>query len=239
MVDTSVSQIVLNGITKGYSVGTNRYDVLKNLDFSVEHGSTIAIVGASGIGKSTLLHIIGTLDKPDSGELFLNGMNVFELSEDKLAEFRNEKIGFVFQFHHLLPEFTSVENVAMPLLIKGKNMKDAQEEAESILIRVGLKERLQNRAGELSGGEQQRVAIARALVRKPDILLADEPTGNLDKRNGEQIHDLLKELNREMGMTTIVVTHNMALAACMEKTVTIVEGQIQNGNHIGGSESNS
>lgn len=235
MVDNPVSQIVLSGITKGYSVGENRYDVLKDLDFQVEKGSTIAIVGASGIGKSTLLHIIGTLDRPDSGRLFYNGMNVFTFSDEQLAEFRNEKIGFVFQFHHLLPEFSAMENVSMPLLIRGMPMDQAEAEAETILIRVGLKDRLLNRPGELSGGEQQRVAIARALVRKPGVLLADEPTGNLDKKNGEHVHELLKELNSELGMTTLVVTHNMALASCMETSVTLVEGQIKNGYHDSGT----
>lgn len=238
MVENPEYQIVLAGITKGYNVGSEKYDVLKDLEFQVEKGSTIAIVGASGIGKSTLLHIIGTLDKPDSGQLYYNGKNIFELSDESLAEFRNEKMGFVFQFHHLLPEFSAIENVAMPLLIKGIDKDKADNEAETILTRVGLKKRLMNRPGELSGGEQQRVAIARALVRQPGVLLADEPTGNLDKKNGEQIHELLKELNVELGMTTLVVTHNMALAACMGKMVTLVEGQIQNSYHVGGTECN-
>lgn len=238
MVDNPISQIVLSGITKGYSVGPSQYDVLKDLDFKVEKGGTIAIVGASGIGKSTLLHIIGTLDRPDAGQLFYNGMNIFEFSDERLAVFRNEKIGFVFQFHHLLPEFSAIENVAMPMLITGMHKDQAWNEAEIILTRVGLKNRLMNRPGELSGGEQQRVAIARALVRKPGVLLADEPTGNLDKKNSEQIHELLRELNSELGMTTLVVTHNMALAACMGKMVTLVEGQIQNSYHVGGTECN-
>jgi lipoprotein-releasing system ATP-binding protein len=226
-MDDENRHISLRGISKGFSVGENRYDVLKNVDFDVEKSGTIAIVGASGIGKSTLLHIIGTLDRPDSGSLFFDGMNVFRVSDRELASFRNEKIGFVFQFHHLLPEFTAIENVAMPLWIKGYKKEEAFGESEVILKRVGLGERLMNRAGELSGGEQQRVAIARAIVQKPSILLADEPTGNLDRRNSEQIHELLGELNREFRMTMIVVTHNLALAACMQKQVTIVEGNVR------------
>ena len=238
MVDNPVPQIVLKDITKGYTVGGSRYDVLKNLDFQVEKGGTVAIVGASGIGKSTLLHVIGTLDRPDNGSLFYNGMNVFNFSDEKLAAFRNETMGFVFQFHHLLPEFSALENVAMPLLIKGAGKEYSLAKAEKLLIRVGLKNRLLNRAGELSGGEQQRVAIARALVQEPGVLLADEPTGNLDRKNSEQIHELMGELNRELGMTTLVVTHNMALADCMQIKVTLVEGHIQNGFQDSGAEFN-
>ncbi len=239
MVDNPSYQIVLNGITKGYTIGCDRYDVLRNLDFNLEKGASVAIVGASGIGKSTLLHIIGTLDRPDTGVLYFNSSNVFEFSDERLAEFRNDTIGFVFQFHHLLPEFSAVENVAMPLRIKGISKVESYDRAEALLIRVGLGNRLANRPGELSGGEQQRVAIARALVREPGILLADEPTGNLDKKNGEHVHELLTELNQEMNMTTLVVTHNMALAACMKKTVTLVDGQIQNGNYTGDTECNT
>lgn len=223
-VDTPA--ITLLGISKGYTVGGYHVDVLKDVDFEVPVGQTLAIVGASGIGKSTLLHIIGTLERPDSGRLIIAGHDVYRLSDDAMAVFRNRTIGFVFQFHHLLPEFTALENVALPMLIEGMPKDQACGEAETILTRVGLGRRLINRAGELSGGEQQRVAIARAIVRKPGILLADEPTGNLDRKNSEQIHELLGELNREYNMTTLVVTHNMALAAYMQRQVTLFEGAI-------------
>lgn len=228
--------IILDGISKSYTIGTNRFDVLRNVSFTVRKSETIAIVGASGIGKSTLLHIIGTLDRPDEGQLFYNGSNVFNLSDDRLAGFRNKKIGFVFQFHHLLPEFSAIENVSMPLLMKGVSKETAEGHAEKILQRVGLGQRLMNRPGELSGGEQQRVAIARAIVQKPEVLLADEPTGNLDRRNSRQIHELLDELNREIGMTTLVVTHNLELAGYMSRSVTLLEGKIHNSRQCEGVE---
>lgn len=186
----------------------------------------MAVVGASGIGKSTFLYILGTLERPDRGVLRFQGEDVFRFDDIKLAKFRNEAIGFVFQFHYLLPEFSAVENVMIPSLIKGLDKRKASETAEAILVRVGLKDRLQHRVGELSGGEQQRVALARALVLKPIILLADEPTGNLDKKNSEQVHELLLELNRELRMTLVVATHNMALASLMSRTVTIIDGQL-------------
>lgn len=219
--------VELRNIKKGFSAGGVSYDVLTDLSFSVKHGETIAVVGSSGIGKSTLLHIVGTLDRPDSGELLFGGENVLGYDGEKLAEFRNSKIGFVFQFHHLLNEFTAIENVMMPLLISGADRDRAANVAERILNRVGLGHRLMNRASELSGGEQQRVAIGRALIRNPVLLLADEPTGNLDRKNSRQIHELLDELNKEYGMTTIVVTHNKELANYMERRVTLTEGRIQ------------
>ncbi|WP_246804074.1 ABC transporter ATP-binding protein [Desulfosarcina cetonica] len=183
-------------------------------------------MGASGIGKSTLLHILGTLDRPDSGELRYSGKDVLQLDDIQLARFRNRTIGFVFQFHHLLPEFTALENAMMPALISGMEKRPAMEAAKAILVRVGLESRLEHRAGELSGGEQQRVALARALVMQPDILLADEPTGNLDRKNSDLIHALLMELNQEMGMALVVVTHNPALAALVSRRVTIMNGQL-------------
>jgi len=183
-------------------------------------------VGPSGIGKSTLLHIIGTLDRPDSGKLLFNGEDVFLFDDLKLARFRNESVGFVFQFHHLLPEFSALENVMMPALIQGTGKQLAAQAAEEGLVNVGLQDRLNYRVGKLSGGEQQRVALARALILKPLVLLADEPTGNLDKTNSEHIHSLLMELNREFSMTLVVVTHNTELASCMSRRVTIVDGQL-------------
>jgi len=186
----------------------------------------MAIVGASGIGKSTLLHIMGGLDRPDSGALLFQGEDVFLFDRAKLAKFRNKSIGFVFQFHHLLPEFSALENVMMPALIRGLSKQKARAAAEAILIRVGLKDRLFFRVGKLSGGEQQRVALARSLVLKPVILLADEPTGNLDKKISEKIHDLLLELNHEFCVALIVVTHNMELASQMSRKVTIIDGQL-------------
>jgi lipoprotein-releasing system ATP-binding protein len=182
-------------------------------------------VGASGTGKSTLLHILGTLDRPLSGDVFYEGMNPFHLNDTSLAEFRNRKIGFVFQFHHLLPEFNALENVMMPALILGVSPRDAARDAEEILIEVGLKERLTHKPGELSGGEQQRVAVARALVLKPDVLLADEPTGNLDARTGETVHHLLMEMNEKKGVTLVVVTHNERFAEKMGRVVTLIDGK--------------
>jgi lipoprotein-releasing system ATP-binding protein len=211
-------------LSKSFTNGGTRIEVLKDLDFDLSVGESVAIVGASGIGKSTLLHIVGTLDRPDSGELLFEGKNVFLFEDVKLARFRNQSIGFVFQFHHLLPEFSAVENTMMPALINGKSKQKAMQAAEEILVRVGLQDRLHYRVGKLSGGEQQRVALARALVLKPAVLLADEPTGNLDKSNSEQVHSLLMELNQEFSMTLVVVTHNSELASFMSRRVTLVDG---------------
>lgn len=201
-------------------------EILKAVNITINDGETLSVVGASGIGKSTLLHILGTLDRPDKGKVLFLGEDVFLFDGTKLARFRNEFIGFMFQFHHLLPEFTALENVMMPALIKGDTTQNAKEVAERILVRVGLKDRLYHRVGKLSGGEQQRVALARALVLKPRILLADEPTGNLDRRNSDQVHELLLSLNQEFSMTMVVVTHNMQLASYMSRCVTIVDGQV-------------
>ena len=222
------SLIAVRNLRKSFSNGGVRIKVLNDLNFDLSSGETIAIVGASGIGKSTLLHIIGALDRPDSGNLFFKGEDVFLYDSLKLARFRNESVGFVFQFHHLLPEFSALENAMMPALIQGRKKSTAARAAEEILVRVGLKDRLSYRVGKLSGGEQQRVALARALALKPSLLLADEPTGNLDKTNSDHIHALLLELNRELSMTLIVVTHNPELAACMSRRVTIVDGKLSN-----------
>lgn len=218
--------IVVRELCKGFNNSGSRIDILKGLNLDLNAGDTIAIVGASGIGKSTLLHLLGALDRPDSGTFLFQGEDVFLFDSLKLARFRNEFIGYVFQFHHLLPEFSALENAMMPGLIKGLGKKKARKAAESILVRVGLKDRLFYRVGKLSGGEQQRVALARALVLKPVVLLADEPTGNLDKKNSEQVHDLLLELNREFCVTLVVVTHNMELASYMSRRATIIDGKL-------------
>ena len=220
------SVIAVRNLSKSFSNGGVRIDILKELNFDLSAGDTVAIVGASGIGKSTLLHIIGTLDRPDSGQLLFKGEDVFLYDDLKLARFRNESVGFVFQFHHLLFEFSALENAMMPALIRGMPKEKATQTAEEILVRVGLQDRLHYRVGKLSGGEQQRVALARALALKPLVLLADEPTGNLDKSNSEQIHSLLMELNREFSMTLVVVTHNTELASFMSRRVTIVDGKL-------------
>ncbi|MEE8397460.1 MAG: ABC transporter ATP-binding protein, partial [Desulfobacterales bacterium] len=195
--------ITARGLSRGFSTNEARLEILSGMDLDLDAGETLAVVGASGIGKSTLLHILGTLDRPDRGTMLYRGDDVFQFDDIRLARFRNETIGFVFQFHHLLPEFSAVENVMMPALINGWRKQEAGGAAESILIRVGLKDRLTHRVDKLSGGEQQRVALARALVLKPTVLLADEPTGNLDEQNHKQIHNLLLELNDELGMTLV------------------------------------
>jgi lipoprotein-releasing system ATP-binding protein len=213
-------------IRKSFNSSNARLEILNGVDLALQPAETVAIVGPSGIGKSTLLHILGTLDRPDSGELHFRGEDVLQFDATKLAGFRNRSIGFVFQFHHLLAEFSAVENAMMPALVSGMDKLKATRRAERILVRVGLKDRLNHRVNKLSGGEQQRVALARALVLKPDMLLADEPTGNLDKRNSDQVHELLLELNRELGMTLVVVTHNMELASFMSRCVTLSEKRL-------------
>jgi len=218
--------IVVRELCKSFNNSGSRIDILKGVDLELDAGETIAVVGASGIGKSTLLHLLGALDRPDNGTFLFQGEDVFLFDGLKLARFRNEFVGYVFQFHHLLPEFSALENAMMPGLIKGLDKKKARKAAESILVKVGLKDRLFYRVGKLSGGEQQRVALARALVLKPVVLLADEPTGNLDKKNSEQVHELLLELNREFCVTLVVVTHNMELASYMSRRATIIDGKL-------------
>ncbi|MBW1988093.1 MAG: ABC transporter ATP-binding protein [Deltaproteobacteria bacterium] len=212
-------------ITKVYAKDAGEVPVLTGLSLSVSAGQSMAVVGVSGIGKSTLLHILGTLDHPDAGALLLGGKNPFALSGPELSAFRNRTIGFVFQFHHLLPEFSALENAAIPARIGGHSRSEAEAMAARILERVGLSHRLTHRVGELSGGEQQRVAVARALVMEPRLLLADEPTGNLDKKTARGIHELLCELNEEKRMTMILVTHNPELAGMMSRQVTLVDGK--------------
>jgi lipoprotein-releasing system ATP-binding protein len=218
--------IQVKGLSKTYGMNQKQVEALKGISFDLNQGELLAIVGASGAGKSTLLHILGTLDHPTSGELFYRGVNLFSLSEIELAEFRNYKIGFIFQFHYLLPEFTALENTMMPALVRGYKKDVALEEAEKILVAVGLKDRLTHKQGELSGGEQQRVAVARALVLKPEIILADEPTGNLDSRTGEAIFDLLLSLNQQLNITLLVVTHNESIASKMSRRIILIDGQV-------------
>ncbi len=224
---TDSPMLVIESLYKSYpdSAG-GRIEILKGAALELNRGDALAVMGASGIGKSTLLQILGTLDRPDSGRMFFEGVDVFALNNDRMAAFRNQSVGFVFQFHHLLPEFTAVENVMMPVLIRGQHGPPAREMAVQILERVGLGHRLLHRVTDLSGGEQQRVALARALVLRPSLLLADEPTGNLDKQTSRQIHKLLIELNHEMRMTLVVVTHNPDLAELMARKVTILDGQL-------------
>jgi lipoprotein-releasing system ATP-binding protein len=216
----------LTQITKKFGTPPDVINILDGSEFTITRGMTLAVVGASGIGKSTLLNIIGTLDRPDKGQIMFQGRDLLSMKDDQLAALRNERIGFVFQFHYLLQGFSAMENVMIPGLIAKKSKKMVENLAENMLERVGLADRYHHRVEDLSGGEQQRVAIARALVMKPDILLADEPTGNLDEKNADSLHSLITELNKELGMTVIVVTHNMKLARMMEKTVTIQNGKI-------------
>ena len=220
------ARVDIRQLNKSFLHGGARIDVLRGIDLTIAAGEMVAVVGASGVGKSTFLHVLGTLDLPTSGTILFDGKDLTRLSSSQLADFRNRSIGFVFQFHHLLPEFTAVENVATPALIAGFSRAEAMKKGEALLDRVGLAHRLTHRPGELSGGEQQRVALARALVLEPRLLLADEPTGNLDSATGKQIHELFVELNRERGMTALVVTHNDDLARRMPRQVRMVDGCI-------------
>ena len=217
----------VTGLFKSFGTKDAKVDVLKGIDMEVAAGETIALVGASGAGKSTLLHILGALDRPTSGRVLFSGHDVFRSGDSALAAFRNRTIGFVFQFHHLLSEFSALENAMMPALIGGMRKSEAEPLAEELLRDVGLAHRLTHRPGELSGGEQQRVAIARALVLSPQLLLADEPTGNLDMKTSDEVHDLLAEIHRKKGITLMIVTHNERLAAGMGRIIRMVDGRIQ------------
>ncbi len=216
----------VRNLFKSYFLHGKRIDVLRGVWMDVEAGELVSLVGASGSGKSTFLHVVGMLDAPAAGEIRFAGRDLFEMSDPAVADFRNRTIGFVFQSHYLLPEFTALENVAMPALIQRWERGSALRRARELLLRVGLEKRIDHRPGELSGGEAQRVALARALVLKPALLLADEPTGNLDPVTGEGIHQLLREVNRELGITAIVVTHNEALAQSMPRRLRLIDGQV-------------
>lgn len=217
--------IQVQQLFKAYGNGAKRVEVLKGADLTFSRGEKAAIVGASGVGKTTLLHILGTLDRPTAGKVLYEGKDIYTLNEKDLALFRNREIGFVFQFHHLLPEFNALENTMMPCLIQGIPKRESASRAEAILTLVGLKERLAHKPGELSGGEQQRVAVARALVLEPKVLLADEPTGNLDTKTGESVFDLLREMNQIKGITLIVVTHNIKLAEKLSRQIQLIDGK--------------
>jgi lipoprotein-releasing system ATP-binding protein len=219
--------VVAKDVKKSFQHMGRTLDVLRGIDLTIDEGEMVGIVGQSGAGKSTLLHCIGTLDIVSSGSIKVAGEELTSLSGTRLAELRNRTIGFVFQFHHLLPEFNALENVVMPGLIQGRSRRDMESRAQALLEEVGLKERVLHRPGELSGGEQQRVALARALVLEPKLLLADEPTGNLDSRTSEQIHQLFYSVNKERKTTIVIVTHNAALAANMPRVVTLRDGRVE------------
>lgn len=228
--------IHIRQLRKTYSGPREKVEVLRDLDLEVARGDTVAVVGASGVGKSTLLHIVGTLDRPTSGQVMVGGRDVFAMDEPALAAFRNQQIGFVFQFHHLLPEFSALENVMMPALIARRDRGWAHKRAMELLEEVGVADRSTHRVGELSGGEAQRVAVARALVLGPSLLLADEPTGNLDERTGEKVHQLLVRLNQTHGLTTMVATHNERLASALTRRVRLADGKAHCGEQAGPSE---
>lgn len=223
-----MSKILLQAkaLRKSYGRGENRIEVLHGVELEAGRGEMTAIVGASGSGKTTLLHILGTLDRPDEGTLIFDGQQLTALSEAALNTHRNTNIGFIFQFHHLLPEFSALENVMMPGLIGGRPKRQLTERAQSLLAEVGLGHRLHHRPGELSGGEQQRVALARSLVLQPALLLADEPTGNLDTESGTKVFSLLFELSRSLDLCVVMVTHNLQLAASMDRTLTLTDGKL-------------
>jgi lipoprotein-releasing system ATP-binding protein len=218
--------IRLEGIGKAYEHDSTRTEVLRDVSFTIQRGELLAVVGPSGAGKSTLLNIIGTVDHPTSGRALYGGSDLFSRSHRALAEFRNRKLGFIFQFHHLLPEFTALENTMMPARIAGADLKKAEAKARELLERMGLAARLSHKPGELSGGEQQRVAVARSLVMDPEVVLADEPTGNLDTHTGQEVFEVLRGLNRELGMTLIIVTHNEEFARSTPRCITLVDGAI-------------
>ena len=218
--------LTVTGLAKSYPVGSERLTVLRDLDLSVTRGEMVAIVGASGVGKSTLLHVLGGLDRRDAGTIKVGEADYSRMSDPDFVAFRNRHVGFVFQFHHLLPEFTALENAEMPMRIARMPAAEARPRAEDLLRRVGLGERLTHRPGMLSGGEQQRVAIARALVMAPDLLLADEPTGDLDEHTAEALHVLLGDMHREQGLTSVIATHNMRLAHVCDRILTLENGRL-------------
>jgi len=218
--------IEVTGLNKRYRVGTQDIHVLRDLDLSVDSGEMLAIVGASGVGKSTLLHLLGGLDRPESGRVMIQGRDLGAMADDELVAFRNAQVGFVFQFHHLLPEFSALENAEMPMRIARRPIPESRTAAQALLARVGLGERLDHRPSMLSGGEQQRVAVARALVMAPALILADEPTGDLDETTGNTLHELFRAMHRERGLTSVIATHNPRLAAACDRILRLEGGRL-------------
>jgi lipoprotein-releasing system ATP-binding protein len=218
--------VEVSALNKSYEVGAQHLHVLRDLELTVAHGEMVAVVGASGVGKSTLLHVLGGLDRADQGQIRVADTDLRTMSDNDLVQFRNRHVGFVFQFHHLLPEFDAAENVEMPMRIARRPLGEARQRATELLGRVGLGERLEHRPGMLSGGEQQRVAVARALVMGPSLLLADEPTGDLDERTADALHDLLREMHRERQLTSIIATHNPRLASACDRVLRMERGQL-------------
>jgi lipoprotein-releasing system ATP-binding protein len=223
---TDQTLILVENLFKSFGHGPKRIDVLKGINLILRSGEAVAIYGASGVGKSTFMHILGTLDRPTDGRIIYRGQDLFSMEAKALAAFRNREVGFIFQLHHLLPEFNALENTMMPALIRGMHRKEAAMKAEEILAEVGLRDRITHKPGELSGGEQQRVAVARSLILQPALMLADEPTGNLDTKTGHAIHDLLMRLNTEKRITLIVVTHNQEIAGGMPRRIQMVDGRV-------------
>ena len=221
-----MSFLVASGVTKSYSVAGRVLSVLRDLDLSVDAGEMVAVVGASGVGKSTLLHVLGGLDRVDGGAIAIGGTALTSMPGNEIVAFRNRHVGFVFQFHHLLPEFSAVENAEMPMRIARMPLREARPRAEELLRRVGLGERITHRPGMLSGGEQQRVAVARALMMRPSVLLADEPTGDLDEATAESLHGLLRDMHRDFGLTSVIATHNPKLAAACDRVLRLQEGRL-------------
>jgi putative ABC transport system ATP-binding protein len=221
---SSAPMVELKDVWKIYRLGSIEYPALRGVSLSINRGSFVSIVGPSGSGKTTMLHLIGALDKPSRGEIYVNGIPISRLSENRLAEFRNKTIGFVFQQYNLIPYLSAIENVEMPMMVSGVSLAERRKRAKWLLEQLGLGDKIWKRPSELSGGEQQRVAIARALANNPKLILADEPTGNLDSRNARIVVDLLKRINSEMGVTIVVVTHNMEVAAETERIIYIRDG---------------
>lgn len=219
--------LIAKNIKRTFTLDKNiRLEVLKGISLEIYEGEILVIVGASGAGKSTLLHILGTIDKPDEGEIEVDNINVMTLEDEEISKFRNQKFGFIFQFHHLLPEFTAIENLIIPMLIKGINVEESKARAKELLDLVQLSDRMNHKPSELSGGEQQRVAVARALVNQPRIVFADEPSGNLDTKNSEMLHQLIKDLNQNFKQTFVIVTHNPELVKIAHRVLEIRDGKI-------------